>query len=1654
MSELEEYFDDLKKEVNICYNIANAARVKGLDPVDSVECPLALTMAERAVNLVKTIYPKLNVLKVSDRILELEAEYGKLDVTVAFVIAREIAEGGFGKFESELERIDIGIRVGFAYMTLGVVASPIEGYTGLKLGSRRSVVGSRKNSTQNCDTSGAALRVEAKNDKKDKYFIASFSGPIRSAGTTATCLVLMLIDYLRDSFGYAKYDASEVEVRRYIQENKDYHERVSNLAYFPTEEEMRFLAERLPIQIDGDPTERLEVSNFRDLARVETNYIRGGMCLIFSEGLAQKAEKALGRLESCRKNGLDCNGFDWLKDYVVLHKKRASGSKDMVATYIKDIVAGRPVYGHPGRSGGFRFRYGRSRTSGFSGVSVHPATMGITGGFLSNGTQLRLEKPTKACIITSCDSIDGPIVKLKNGSVRKLEKYDEALKLYSSGEVEEIVYLGDILFPVGDIIDRNFDLIIPGYVEEWWEAELDTIQSGVGDSIKNHGTSAHDFLWKLKDVDLDLAVKLSEEFKIPLHPEFIFYWSQISNEEFIGLLRWLNGSEIRGDKLVLNWEKGNRERFGFGKRALEILGVRHEVVLDNVVVSEDARSLLFNLGKKEVYKGEVLEFKVDEVDDRKVLDIVNELCDFEIKDKAGTFIGARMGRPEKAKLRKLVGSPNSLFPVGDSGGRLRSFQDAVEKGFVKGDFPVYRCECGVEGIFERCESCGGNCKKLGFCKSCGEVKDGNCKLHGDVVGSYVRKVDIGKYFKKAVLDLGFEDFEVPPLVKGVKRLSSESKIPENLAKGILRAKHNLSVNKDGTVRYDAIEIPLTHFRAREIGVSVEKIREIGYLEDIKGDDLVSADQVLELRPHDIVLPSCLILGEERADRVFQRIGNFIDDELERVYGLDRFYNFENRDDLIGVQVVCMAPHNCAGVIGRIIGFSNIQGLLASPFMHAAMRRDCFDYNTFISVNENGRWKNIKIGEMVEGMTFGKVVDGFGTEEFETESCKTIGFDKEMRDVGINNFTKHKERGMFRIKTALGKEISVSENHKFLVNGKKKLMGDLKIGDKLPLPYNIEIKSEDKSEVNLLEELRGENLMVRGIRGIVEIIDVREILVNLNISGKQFLNFKNRDSYPSEFVFALNKEVQREICRVGRLSVKRDNIEVPIIVKLSDELLEVVGLYIAEGFSRSVVDKKGLNQVDIASIDEDLKIFIRRVIFEHFKLKSVKSEDTRVMFSSRILYLFFTRIFGCGSIAREKRISSDFLDLPLDRLACILRGYFEGDGSVSLSDRRVSCDSVSEGLLFDLEFCLGRFGIFLKKYKYKKKPGPKIREFYIKKKREVPEFEITKGIIGSDFVSKFERIGFLSKRKQKILNFHLGREGRGMRIDFDENFVYDPVVDIEYIGERESYCLNINTKEHLVSANSIVSFQCDGDEAAVMLLMDVLLNFSKEFLPSHRGGRQDAPLVLNARIRAGEVDDQILFFEAGGKYPLELYEAAERGEHSSMIRGKIDLIGDRLKRGEAGFVGNGFSHDSCDINFGNNNGIYKSLPTMKEKVSAQMALVGVLRGVDEDDVARLVLERHFIRDIRGNLRKFMKQGFRCSSCNEKFRRPPLVGVCTKCKGKLIFTISEGSVRKYVEPAMELVRDYKISSYTKESMELIGDYIERIFGKGEEQVMLGV
>ena len=74
----EQYFERFEKEVRKVYEMAEEARSKGLDPVDKVEIPLAMSMAEKVVGLISTIYPQMMGSGIADRILDLEKDHGKL----------------------------------------------------------------------------------------------------------------------------------------------------------------------------------------------------------------------------------------------------------------------------------------------------------------------------------------------------------------------------------------------------------------------------------------------------------------------------------------------------------------------------------------------------------------------------------------------------------------------------------------------------------------------------------------------------------------------------------------------------------------------------------------------------------------------------------------------------------------------------------------------------------------------------------------------------------------------------------------------------------------------------------------------------------------------------------------------------------------------------------------------------------------------------------------------------------------------------------------------------------------------------------------------------------------------------------------------------------------------------------------------------------------------------------------------------------------------------------------------------------------------------------------------------------------------------------------------------------------------------------------
>jgi len=1170
---MQKYFEEIDTKLKDCYEIANKARAKGYDPKEKVEILVAENMAERVESLISTVAPQIKNSGIVKRIEELESKYGLQDWKVAFAIALEAAQEKFCKFKDKKQAMEMGLRVGLAYLTNGVVASPLEGFT----------------------------RLELKKTKKgEDYFALYFAGPIRSAGTTANCAFVALSDYVRHKMGYAAYDPTEDEIKRMSTELRDFHERITNLQYFPSEEETEFMTRYLPVQIEGEPTEKQEVSNYKDLERVETNVLSNGRSLIMGEGLTQKAAKFWGKFSQWYKE-FDMEHWDFMGKFVSLQKKLKAKmqvkkeTEEKILqdyTYISELVAGRPILSYPLRQGGFRLRYGRTRSSGFSADAINPATLIILNNYIGIGSQLKLERPKKANVVATCDTIEGPIIKLNNGSVVHINSVEDAKKYVK--DVEEIIYLGDLLVNYGDFLDRAHVLVPAGYCEEWWFEELKKSEPSIEKLIKELNITEevikNIFKNPLKTkIYVDEAIVISKKLDIPLHPKYTFHWNAINKKDFEKLLSWLKNAVIKRKdnkitSIIFPLEQDVKAYIEEGdpKRSLELLGIPHRLVTSEYVSIEDeyAKALAVSLGfYSEELKLEKLE-KALKTKKEKVLDIINSISEVKIRDKSGTFIGARMGRPEKAKMRKMTGSPHGLFPVGSEGGRLRCFQSTLEAKKITSQFPIYHCkQCNKNTIYPRCEDCDSKTEKRYFCQICKKEDTKECPKHEKFAKPFkLQAIDINHYFERAIKRLNRTQY--PNLIKGVRGVSNKNKTPEPLVKGILRATHNIYVNKDGTTRYDMTEMPITAFKSKEINTTVKKLKKLGYKKDIYGEELTSEDQILEIKPQDLILPSCPDSLEEGADEILFRVANFIDDLLINLYKQKKFYSLKSKEDLVGHLVIGLSPHTAAGIVGRIIGFSKTQGLLTHPYYHSFMRRDC-----------------------------------------------------------------------------------------------------------------------------------------------------------------------------------------------------------------------------------------------------------------------------------------------------------------------------------------------------------------------------------------------------------------------------------------------------------------------------------DGDEAGVILLMDALLNFSRDYLPNHRGATQDEPIVLSSKLIPVEVDDMIFNMDIVDHYPLELYEAALEYKNPWDVR--VNTIKSSMLNTEDPYTGIKFTHDTENINNGTLCSAYKSIPTMMEKVRGQMELAEKIRAVDEGDVARLLIEKHFIRDIKGNLRKFSMQQFRCVACNEKFRRLSLLGKCTKCGGKIIFTVSQGSIVKYLEPALSLAEKYDLPLYVKQSLELTKLRIELFFGKEEEK-----
>jgi len=890
--ETSDYLEMMQNDFGRALSVAQQARSKGYDPESFVEIAPAPDLAARVEG----------IIGVEGLAQTIRAKSGGASrEALSFEVTRDICTNErFSKYKVQ-DRLTLAVRAGLAVLTEGIVVAPTEGIQ--------------------------AVEVHKTQEGAD-YAAVVFAGPIRSAGGTSVAISVALADVARRLLGVGDYRASQSEVDRYIEEIPLYHSRV-HLQYLPPDPDIKTLVENCPVCIDGLPTEDVEVSVHRNMTRLDaegksqpvTNRLRGGVAIVISS-MAQKAKSVL---KHTKNNGLDWN---WLSSLIKVAKGPTTPqpNAESSAEFLQELVAGRPVLAYPGSAGGFRLRYGRSRFTGIASKGFSPASMIVLEDFIACGTQLRIERPGKGCVAMPVDAIEGPFVKLKNGEAMRIDSAEQALALRD--QVAKIVSVGDVLVTYGDFKKSNTPLLPTSYVEEFWAEQLRN--AGCTEEIAGVPSFRQ-------------AGELSSKYGVPIHPQYTYDYAEVVPASLIELIKALGSAKIEkaGDGLfdvsAVTLEKGTAPSI---VNTLERLCIPHKETESSMSVSGDhAQSLLASLG---FAKGGKLSQGPDlgALEGKESLDIVNSLSPFKVMRRS-TRIGGRIGRPEKAKERKMQPAPHALFPVGNFGGNDRSMfrlygteKRKMGNRGVELDVANYRCTVGKESI------CVPYCKKHKAraalertCMNCGKKSTGNVcdSCGGKAIASRVRSVDISEMMDGALATLGMH--AMPKGMKGVKGLINRDRIPEIIEKGILRATNGVYAYKDGTVRFDATDIPITHFYPKELGVSIERLKRMGYTSDYKGKELVDESQLVELIHQDV------ILNRHGAEYLI-KVSKFIDELLVKVYGLEPFYNANTIDDLLGQLVITLSPHTSAGMMCRIIGFTDANVGFAHPYVISARRRNC------------------------------------------------------------------------------------------------------------------------------------------------------------------------------------------------------------------------------------------------------------------------------------------------------------------------------------------------------------------------------------------------------------------------------------------------------------------------------------------------------------------------------------------------------------------------------------------------------------------------------------------------------------------------------------------------------------------------------------------
>ncbi|MHA2059269.1 MAG: DNA-directed RNA polymerase subunit A'' [Candidatus Ranarchaeia archaeon] len=314
-------------------------------------------------------------------------------------------------------------------------------------------------------------------------------------------------------------------------------------------------------------------------------------------------------------------------------------------------------------------------------------------------------------------------------------------------------------------------------------------------------------------------------------------------------------------------------------------------------------------------------------------------------------------------------------------------------------------------------------------------------------------------------------------------------------------------------------------------------------------------------------------------------------------------------------------------------------------------------------------------------------------------------------------SRHPVNGeLLKISTRSGREITATFAHSFVVRRNNEITPieskNLRIGDRIPCVSNLIAETP-------LEQIPLDIYLSKS-----EVWYASELAKAIALGGKWRDEFGLGYTVPvkKEALWrTMKKEKDRDLISgfVYPKAHHSDHTRIPEVIDLTPLMGWFIGAYLAEGSATShflsIANNNRIYQNQVIDFANSLGLnsHIKEGIGEF-------GPSSSVIISSSVLTKWFKKM--CGTSANNKRVPEWALNTTNDFIRGLLRGYFDGDGNISVNRNMIRASSNSKELRDGICLLLSRIGIFTSKGKSKQYtltiPGR-----YASKYREMIGFDI-------------------------------------------------------------------------------------------------------------------------------------------------------------------------------------------------------------------------------------------------------------------------------------------------------------------------------------------